>query len=311
MILFDAMKFSTPQSLQSLADLIGARVLGDPNHPVTGINEIHRVEPGDLVFCDHPKYYDKALDSAAGTVLMNAEADVPAGKGILVSEDPFKDFNALTRHFMPTVHPASAVDQSASVGEGTHIAPNVVVGAHVQIGRDCVIQSGVVIHQNAIIGDRVTIHANTVIGADAFYFQKRENGYNKMHTCGSVVVEDDVEIGALCTIDRGVSADTRIGQGSKLDNQVHIGHDTVVGKHCLFAAQVGIAGCVVVEDHVTLWGQVGVASDLVIGHGAVVLGQSGITKSVAAGKTYFGSPAQEASKKYREMASLRQLLRQR
>jgi UDP-3-O-[3-hydroxymyristoyl] glucosamine N-acyltransferase len=126
-----------------------------------------------------------------------------------------------------------------------------------------------------------------------------------------VVVEDDVEIGALCTIDRGVSADTRIGQGSKLDNQVHIGHDTVVGKHCLFAAQVGIAGCVVIEDHVTLWGQVGVASDVVIGHGAVVLGQSGITKSVAAGKTYFGSPAQEASKKYREMASLRQLLRQR
>lgn len=305
------MKFSSPQTLQSLADLIGARVLGNPDHAVTGINEIHRVEPGDLVFCDHPKYYDKALNSAAGTVLMNAEADLPEGKGILVSEDPFADFNRLTRHFTPAIPPSTSVDPTASIGEGTHLAPNVVVGANVKIGRDCVIQSGVVIHQHSEIGDRVIIHANTVIGADAFYYQKRDNGFNKMHTCGSVVVEDDVEIGALCTIDRGVTADTRIGQGSKLDNQVHIGHDTVVGKHCLFAAQVGIAGCVTVEDHVTLWGQVGVPSDLTIGERAVVLGQSGLTKTVEGGKTYFGSPAEEASKKFREMAALRRMLRDR
>jgi UDP-3-O-[3-hydroxymyristoyl] glucosamine N-acyltransferase len=242
---------------------------------------------------------------------MNAEADLPEGKGILVSEDPFADFNRLTRHFTPAIPPSASVDPTASIGAGTHLAPNVVIGANVKIGQDCVIQSGVVIHQHSEIGDRVIIHANTVIGADAFYYQKRDNGFNKMHTCGSVVIEDDVEIGALCTIDRGVTADTRIGQGSKLDNQVHIGHDTVVGKHCLFAAQVGIAGCVTVEDHVTLWGQVGVPSDLTIGERAVVLGQSGLTKTVEGGKTYFGSPAEEASKKFRELAALRRILRDR
>jgi UDP-3-O-[3-hydroxymyristoyl] glucosamine N-acyltransferase len=177
----------------------------------------------------------------------------------------------------------------------------------VTIGKDCVIHAGVVIHDNTIIGDRVVVHANTVLGADAFYYQKKEGSYSRMHTCGRVVVHDDVEIGALCTIDKGVSSDTVIGSGTKMDNHVHIGHDTIIGSNCLFAAQVGIAGCVIVEDDVVLWGQVGVVSDIRLGKGAVVLGQSGLMHDLEPGKTYLGSPATEARQKWREMGMIRKL----
>lgn len=303
------MKLKPTQTLKSLADLLGASFTGDANHPVTGINEIHRVEAGDLVFCDHPKYYDKALESAAGTVLINAEVDCPEGKGIIVSDDPFRDFNRLTRHFSPARLNTSLIAADAEIGEGCHISPNATVGSGVILGRDCVIHSGAVIHAGCTLGDRVIVHANSIIGGDGFYYKNRESGFDKMHSCGTVVLEDDVEIGGLCTIDRGVTADTRIGAGSKLDNQVHVGHDTVLGRKCLVAAQVGIAGCVVIEDEVTLWGQVGIPSDVTIGKGATILGQSGVTKSLKGGQTYFGSPAEEVREKYREMAAMRRLIR--
>jgi UDP-3-O-[3-hydroxymyristoyl] glucosamine N-acyltransferase len=128
-----------------------------------------------------------------------------------------------------------------------------------------------------------------------------------MVSCGRVIIEDDVEIGALCTIDKGVSGDTTIGAGTKFDNHIHIGHDTVIGKNCLFAAQVGVAGVVKIEDDVILWGQVGVQKDLVIGKGAVVLGQSGIGKSLEGGVTYFGSPVREAREKMKEIAMMKRL----
>ena len=130
-----------------------------------------------------------------------------------------------------------------------------------------------------------------------------------LHSCGRVVIEDHVEIGALCSVDKGVTGDTLIKRGTKIDNQVHVGHDTVIGENCLFAAQVGIAGCVIIEDDVTLWGQVGVPSDLTIGKGAVVLGQSGLTKNLEGNKTYFGSPAVEARTKFKELAAIRKLPR--
>jgi UDP-3-O-[3-hydroxymyristoyl] glucosamine N-acyltransferase len=163
------------------------------------------------------------------------------------------------------------------------------------------------LYDHTEIGDNVIIHANTVIGSDAFYFKRRPEGYDKMVSCGRVIIHDDVEIGASCTVDKGVSGDTIIGKGTKIDNQVHIGHDSVIGKNCLFAAQVGIAGVVTIEDDVILWGQVGVQKDLTIGKGAVVLGQSGIPKSLEGGKTYFGSPVQEAREKMRELAFVKQL----
>jgi UDP-3-O-[3-hydroxymyristoyl] glucosamine N-acyltransferase len=163
------------------------------------------------------------------------------------------------------------------------------------------------LYNDISIGNNTIIHANTVIGSEAFYYKNRPEGREKMHTVGSVVIGENVEIGAACTIDRGVSGATHIGAATKIDNQVHIGHDTFIGVKCLFAAQVGIAGCVVIEDEAILWGQVGVTSSVRIGKGAVVLGQSGVTKDIEGGKTYFGCPAEEARGKYRELATLRKL----
>ena len=159
-----------------------------------------------------------------------------------------------------------------------------------------------------MIGNNVTIHAGTVLGADAFYYKKRPEGFDKLKSGGRVVIEDEVDLGALCTIDRGVTGDTTIGRGTKIDNQVHVGHDTVIGKKCLIASQTGIAGCVVIEDEVTIWGQVGMTSGITIGTKAVILAQSGISKSLEGGQTYFGYPAEEARKKYKEMGALRQLI---
>jgi len=300
--------YETPESypLSELAALVDARVIGDGNMLVTGINEIHRVEAGDLTFVDHPKYYDKALNSAATFVIINKEVEAPAGKALIFSDDPFRDYVWLCKNFMPFVPSTSAIHPSAKIGEGTVIQPNVSIGPNAVIGKNCLIHSGVVIYDHSVIGDNVVIHANAVLGADAFYFKRRPSHYEKMHSCGRVVIHDDVEIGAMCTIDRGVSADTIIGQGSKLDDHVHVGHDTVIGKNCLFAAQVGIAGCVNIEDEVILWGQVGVQKDLTISKGTVVLGQSGVPKSLKTG-TYFGSPVKEAREKMKELALMNRL----
>lgn len=299
------MDLPKPHTLKEISEILECDYLGDPGHIVTGINEIHVARPGDLVFSDHAKYHQKALDSEATTVLLNVLHEVPPGKGLLISDDPFSDFNKLTKLFRPFKASSSPIATSAAVGKGTVIQPNVFIGNDVVIGKNCLIHSNVSIYDGAVIGDNVIIHANAVIGSDAFYFKKRTNKHDKLVSGGNVVIGDDVEIGAGCTIDRGVSANTVIGSGSKLDNGIQIGHDTVIGKNCLFAAQVGIAGCVVIEDDVTLWGQVGVISGITIGKGVVVLAQSGISKSLEPNKTYFGSPAEEARKKYRELASVR------
>jgi UDP-3-O-[3-hydroxymyristoyl] glucosamine N-acyltransferase len=297
----------TPHKLSDVAAIIGAKFSGPADHVVTGLNEVHRVEPGDLMFVDHPKYYDKALQSAATTILINKEVTCPEGKALIFSEDPFTDYNRLVKHFQPLNYSLKPVSDSAVVGEGTVIHPNVYLGNNVTVGTNCVLMPGVVIYDNCVIGNNVRIHANSVIGGDAFYYKRRPEMFDKMITCGRVVIHDDVEIGACVTIDRGVSADTIIGRGTKMDNQVHIGHDTIIGEMCLFAAQVGIAGVVRVGNRVTLWGQVGVPSDIHIGDGAVVLGQSGVMGSIEGGKTYFGSPAEESRAKFREISALRQL----
>lgn len=302
------MKLERPYRLDEIAAMIGATLKGASDHAITGINEIHKVETGDLVFVDHPKYYEKALNSAATTILIDdPEAICPEGKALLISEQPFKDFNTLNMHFRPEVRPLEPQSSDVKVGKGTHISPGVHIGQRVTIGKDCYIHPGVVLNDDTSIGNRVVIHANSVIGGDAFYFKQYETGRVKMHTCGCVIIEDDVEIGALCTIDRGVTGDTRIGEGTKLDCQVHIGHDTVVGKHCLMAAQVGVAGCVIIEDHVTLWGQAGVPSDRRLRKGTVLLGQSAVMEDTEPGKVYLGSPAKERKVAFRELALLRRL----
>ena len=301
------MKLNTAVKLSDLSNLVDARVIGDGNMLVTGINEIHRVEKGDITFVDHPKYYDKALNSAATYVIINKEVEPPVGKALLFSDDPFRDYVFITKNFMPFEPSSQAIHPSAKIGEGTVIQPNVSIGPHVVIGKNCIIHSGVVIYDHTIIGNNVILQANVVLGADAFYFKRRPDFYDKMYSCGRVIIEDNVELGACTTIDRGVSSDTKIGKGTKFDNHVHIGHDTVVGENCLFAAQVGIGGCVNIEDNVILWGQVGCQKDLTIGAGAVVLGQSGIGKTLAGNRTYFGSPAVDARQMMKEIALIRRL----
>ncbi|WP_067149347.1 UDP-3-O-(3-hydroxymyristoyl)glucosamine N-acyltransferase [Pseudotamlana agarivorans] len=301
------MKFPSTFSLKDIANLIQCEYVGDPNFEVLGMNEIHVVEPGDIVFVDHPKYYNKALESAATIVLINKKVDCPEGKALLISDDPFRDFNKLTDHFKPFQASETSIASSAKIAESSIIQPNCFIGNNVVIGEHCVIHSNVSIYDDAVIGDHVTIHSGTVLGANAFYYKKRPEGFDRLKSGGRVVIKDHVDIGAACTIDRGVSGDTIIGEGSKLDNQIQIGHDTVLGKKCLIASQVGIAGCVVIEDEVTIWGQVGCTSGITIGEKAVVQAQSGISKSLAGGKVYFGYPAEEVRVKLKELAAIRQI----
>ena len=301
------MKFQNPYTLKQIAQLIDCSFVGDANFPVLGMNEIHVVEAGDIVFVDHPKYYDKALNSAATIVLINKEVSCPEGKALLVSDDPFRDFNKLTNHFKPFNVATNSISDSAVIGANSVIQPNSFIGHNVIIGENCTIHSNVSIYDDAVIGNNVTIHAGTVLGANAFYYKKRPEGFDRLKSCGRVVIEDNVDIGANCTIDRGVTGDTTIGEGSKLDNQIQIGHDTKIGKRCLIASQVGIAGCVVVEDEVTFWGQVGCTSGITIGKKAILLAKSGVSKSLEGGKSYFGVPAEDIRVKYKELASIRQI----
>lgn len=301
------MKFSKRQSLKDIAEIIGCQYIGNDDFPVLGMNEIHVVENGDIVFVDHPKYYDKALQSAATIVLINKEVDCPEGKALLISDDPFRDFNKLTKHFRPFQYSNVSISETATIGEETIIQPNCFIGNNVTIGKNCIIHSNVSIYDNTVIGDNVIIHAGSILGADAFYYKKRPEGYDQLISCGRVVIENNVGIGALCTIDKGVTGNTTIGEGTKMDNQVHVGHDTVIGKKCLIAAQTGIAGCVIIEDEVTLWGQVGTTSGITIGTKAVVLGQTGVTKSIEGGKTYFGTPIEESREKLKQLANIKKI----
>ncbi|MEZ4937241.1 MAG: LpxD N-terminal domain-containing protein [Crocinitomicaceae bacterium] len=300
------MKFDQSIQLKDLAAFLGREYEGPENHEVTGINEIHKVEFGDIVFVDHPKYFNKALNSAATTILITEKVDYPKGKAIILSPTPFDDFNKIVTHHRvrktweitnsrPEIHPSAA------------IFPNVSIGNNVTIGANSKICAGAVICDNTHIGEDVVIGPNAVIGHDAFYYKKKPEGFIRLETCGRTLIEDRVEIGACTTIDCGVSGDTIIGAGTKIDNHVHVGHDTVIGKNCLFAAHVGIAGCVIIEDHVTLWGQVGIASDVRIGEGATLLAQTGTNKDLEGGRVYWGAPATDARLKMREVAAIKKL----
>ncbi|MBC8035145.1 MAG: UDP-3-O-(3-hydroxymyristoyl)glucosamine N-acyltransferase [Chitinophagaceae bacterium] len=304
------MKFPSPVSVQWIAELINAELTGNKDGIATGINEIHKVEEGDLVFVDHPKYYDKCVNSAASFIIINKPVDVPAGKALLVVDQPFEAYQTIVRHFRPFTPADKPVSSLAQVGEGSYIYPNAFIGNNVSIGKNCIIHPNVVILEHCVIGDNVYIQAGTVIGSDAFYYntkKEKDVWYKKMLSCGRVVIENDVEIGAGCTIDRGVSHDTVIGRGTKIDNLVHIGHDTVIGKNCLFAAQVGIAGATTIGDGVVLWGQVGVSKTLTIGANAIIYAQSGVAASLEGGKVYFGSPVEPASVKMKELVWVRRI----
>ncbi len=302
------MKLNRVIFLNTIKEIIDVDIIQGEASTIDGINEIHKVSEGDVTFVDHPKYYEKALTSAATVVIID-RADVanPLNRTLLLSKNPFSDYVKLVNHFRPFQPMTANISSTSTIGEGTILQPNVTIGNHVSIGKNCIIHPNVVIYDHAVIGNHVIIHANTTIGADAFYYKNRGTHFERMQSCGRVVIEDYVEIGANCTIDKGVSGDTVIGEHTKIDNLTHIAHGVVIGKNCLIAAQVGIAGKTIIEDEVTIWGQVGVSKDLTIGKKAMLLAKAGISKSLAGGKIYFGIPARERMKANREMAALRML----
>jgi UDP-3-O-[3-hydroxymyristoyl] glucosamine N-acyltransferase len=302
------MRFKKALSVSEIAGIISAEIKGSATVLLTGMNEVHVVEEGDITFVDNQKYYEKALNSKATAIIIDRnDVECPDGKVFLLSNDPLTAFNKLTSYLVKFTPSAKAIADDAVIGENTIIQPNVFIGNNVQIGKNCIIHSNVSIYDNTIIGDNVIVHSCSVLGADAYYFQRREDGWHKFLSSGRTVIGNDVEIGANCAVDRGVTGDTTIGDGTKLDNFVHVGHDTIVGKRCLLGAQVGISGVCIIEDDVTIWGQAGINKDLRIGKGAVVLGTSGVDKDLESGKIYFGVPAIEARKKWRELAALKQL----
>ncbi|MEN9950737.1 MAG: hypothetical protein RLY85_1489 [Bacteroidota bacterium] len=304
------MKFPAPVSIEWIAQLIDATIHGNTNAMALGINEIHRVETGDLVFVDHPKYYQKCIESDASFIIINQVTEFPPHKALLVVQEPFEAYLRIVEHFRPFQPATTMIAASATIGDGTYIAPNAFIGHEVTIGNNCTIHPNVTILDNCIIGNNVVIQAGTVIGGDAFYYNSKKNRdvwYKRMNSCGRVILEDYVEVGAGCTLDRGVTHDTIIGEGTKLDNMVHVGHDVVVGKNCLFAAQVAIGGATIIEDGVILWGQVGVSKTLTIGANAIVMAQSGVASSIAGGKVYFGYPVDEAITRKREMVWIKRI----
>ena len=302
------MKFPQPIPVSELATRFQAQVIGDTTLSATGINEIHKVEPGDIAFSDVKKYFEKTLSSPATVILLNEAVECPPGKVILVVPQPFEAYDSLVREFRPFEPLTEAISPRADIPPTAILEPGVVIAANVKIGAYCHIQANTYIGEYTLIGDYVSIGPNSIIGSDAFYYKKQADGsYQKWRSGGRVLLHDRVDIGAGCTINKGVSGDTIIGEGSKLDCQIHIGHGVVVGKNCLFAAQVGIGGKTIIEDNVVLYGQVGVAQAITIGKGAIVLATSGVSKSLEGGKTYFGAPAEEIREKYKELAALRQL----
>lgn len=304
------MQFTNPVPVTTIAQIIGATIIGNKEGLATGINEIHKVENGDLVFVDHPKYYDTCINSAASFIIINKETACPEGKALLVVAEPFEAYLKIVNHYRPFTPSVKMISDTATIGEGTVIMPGAFIGNHVTIGNNCIIHPNVTILDHCTLGHNVVIQAGTVIGSDAFYYNKKTNRpihYKRMDSCGRVLIQDAVEIGANCTIDRGVTHDTIIGAGTKMDNLVHIGHDTVVGKNCLFAGQVGIAGATTIEDNVILWGQVGVSKTLTIGQGATVYAQSGVKDSIPGGKVYFGSPVEDAREKMKEFVWIKRI----
>lgn len=308
------MKINDPSlTAGQLADRIGGQLLGDGEILITGLNEIHHVAPGDLCFVDHPKYYDSTIASSASVILIDRRYDCPPGKALIVTNAPFDAFNELVDQYRPAASIAFATtnrfpnSQDLQIGRACRIAEGVRIGDRVYIGDEVYIGPNVVIGDDCVIENGVSIEAGCIIGGNAFYFKRTTDGYRPFTSGGRVVLEENVSLGMGTTIARGVSSDTIIGKGCKLDAQVQIGHDCKIGPHCLLAAQVGIAGNTRLGEWCVLQGQVGVAQNLVIGPRTVILAKSGVNRDLEGDRNYFGYPARESRQAFREILTLRNL----
>jgi len=325
------------RTLQELGDLLGCCIAGDGRIEVTGVASISSAVSGSLVFVDEEKHLPAALRSAAAAVVTGefAAATNPA-KPLLICAQPrlafaraAKFLNPQSRgdtgvHSTAVVHPSArlardaivearaVVGENAAIGEGTRIGAGAVVGGNVRIGSHCEIYPNVTIYPGAELGDRVIVHAGAVLGSDGFgYVRDRQSGrYEKFPQVGRLLIEDDVEIGANVTIDRGALETTRIGRGTKIDNLVHVGHNCQIGEDVVIAAQTGFSGSIVVEKNVVLGGQVGIGEHARIEEGVMLGGQGGVLPhKILRGKgvAFWGTPAQPLRAYLRQLAALARL----
>ncbi len=317
-------------TLEDLADRLGAEVIGNGAHEVSGVRALDDAGPEELSFLHNPKYAEKARSSRAGAILV-ADADALPGRDLLVCREPYLATARALELFYPAerpavgVHPSAVVAADAVVGGGASIGPQSVVGAGSRIGNDstlgagcvlgrgvtvgagCEIHSRVVIEDRCRVGDRCIIHSGTVVGSDGFGFATVDGVHHKVPQVGIVVIEDDVEIGANVCIDRAAIGETRIGRGTKVDNLVQIAHNVHVGEHCLLVAQVGISGSTELGHHTVMAGQAGCAGHVKIGSGVVVTARAAVIKDVPDGVTVSGFPARSHREWLKANANLARL----
>jgi UDP-3-O-[3-hydroxymyristoyl] glucosamine N-acyltransferase len=325
---------SGPHSLAAVAD--AAEADAPPRRlMLSGVAPLQTAEPGDVSFLDNRKYADALAETRAGAVIVHPEmaARVPATAVAIATDEPYAAWARVAALFHPVppaqpgVHrsavvaddaaidpsaeigPLAVVGSAAEIGPRSHIGPSAIVGAGVVIGADCRIGAHVTL-SHALLGDRVVIYPGTRIGQDGFGFAMTGEGFVSVPQLGRVVIEDDVEVGANTTIDRGSLHDTHIGAGSRLDNLVQIGHNVRLGRGCVIVAQVGISGSTILEDHVMVGGQAGLTGHLRVGRRARIGAQAGVMSDVPAGADVVGSPAQPAREFFRHVAALRRLVRE-
>jgi len=326
-----------PLRLAEIAELVGARLVrGDPDLVIGGAAPLESAGAGDLSFLENPKYVKHLATTRASACFCQPRYvdRVPADVAVLEADSPYRAYSRYLERAYPAalrplpafgesglsgivhpdavleegvlVEPGAVVGARAEIGRGTVIASGAVVGEGVAIGRDCSIGPNAVV-RHALVGNRVILHSGVAIGQDGFGFAMGAGGHMKVPQVGRVIIQDDVEIGAGTTIDRGANRDTLIGEGTKIDNQVQIGHNVVVGRHCVLVAKVGISGSTVLEDYVVMGGASGAVGHIRIGRGAQIAGASNVKDDVAPGARMAGTPAKPVRDFVREQAAVARL----
>ncbi len=316
-------------TLQEIAGLTGAQLKGSPERVITGVGPLDTAGPQDLSFLANPKYREQLAGTRAGAVILPPRINYPGD--CLISENPYRDFAKVVARFAPAVplpegiHDWAVVHPTATLGQGVAVGPfcvigpgvrigdrtvltaHVYVGDHSTLGEDCVLFPGVVIRERIQVGNRVLLHPGVVLGADGFGFAPDGDRYLKIPQIGTVVIEDDVELGANVTVDRAALGETRIGHGSKLDNLIMVAHNVTIGPNTVIAGQTGLSGSTQIGSHVMIGGQVGTAGHLKVGDNAVLGAQSGIMRDVPPGHFVFGYPAQPHQEYMRQIAEIKRL----